>query len=105
MRCGRHRVSLGFTTYQAGNCLAALSRTRSFRPVWRPGFISELVAEDRCHLDGLAMRDGRSGYVTAVSASDVVDGWRDRRTDGGVVIDVATGEVVCAGLSMPHSPR
>jgi uncharacterized protein (TIGR03032 family) len=87
------------------NCLATLSRTRSFTPVWRPGFISELVPEDRCHLNGLALRDGQPRYVTAVAGSDVVDGWRDRRTDGGVVIDVATGEVVCAGLSMPHSPR
>jgi uncharacterized protein (TIGR03032 family) len=25
--------------------------------------------------------------------------------DGGVVLDVPTGEVVAAGLSMPHSPR
>jgi uncharacterized protein (TIGR03032 family) len=34
-----------------------------------------------------------------------VDGWRDRRQDGGVVIDVETDEIVCEGLSMPHSPR
>jgi uncharacterized protein (TIGR03032 family) len=35
----------------------------------------------------------------------VADGWRDRRADGGVVIDVASGEIVAEGLSMPHSPR
>jgi uncharacterized protein (TIGR03032 family) len=51
------------------------------------------------------MRDGEPAYVTAVSRSDTIDGWRDRRADGGVVVDVATGEVVCGGLSMPHSPR
>jgi uncharacterized protein (TIGR03032 family) len=34
-----------------------------------------------------------------------VDGWRDRRHDGGVVIDIDTDEIVCEGLSMPHSPR
>lgn len=87
------------------NCLATLSDTHSFAELWRPPFISALVDEDRCHLNGLAMEDGRPAYVTAVSRSDTVDGWRDRRADGGVVIDVRTGEIVCAGLSMPHSPR
>lgn len=87
------------------NCLAAVADTHSFQPLWRPPFISALVDEDRCHLNGLAMEAGRPAYVTAVSRSDTVDGWRDRRADGGVVIDVASGEAVCMGLSMPHSPR
>lgn len=86
-------------------CLATLSETHSFKPLWRPPFISRLAAEDRCHLNGLAMKDGRPAYVTAVSQSDVVDGWRDHRADGGVVIDVNTNEIVANGLSMPHSPR
>ena len=34
-----------------------------------------------------------------------MDGSRDRRTAGGCVIDVTTGDVVAEGLSMPHSPR
>ena len=29
----------------------------------------------------------------------------DRRHDGGVVIDIESNEIVCEGLSMPHSPR
>jgi uncharacterized protein (TIGR03032 family) len=87
------------------NCLAALSRRRSFSVYWKPGFITRIVNEDRCHLNGMALEGGRVRYVTAVSCSDTIDGWRDRRADGGVVIDVATGEVVCEGLSMPHSPR
>jgi len=86
-------------------CLATVSDGHSFRPVWKPPFISKLAAEDRCHLNGLAMRDGEPRYVTAVSASDVADGWRDRRRDGGIVVDVASGEIVAEGLSMPHSPR
>jgi len=86
-------------------CLATVSETHSFKPVWRPRFISKLAAEDRCHLNGLAMREGRAAFVTAVSTSDVVDGWRDRRVNGGVVIDVQSGEIVSTGLSMPHSPR
>ncbi len=86
-------------------CLATLSDTHSFVPLWRPPWISKLAAEDRCHLNGLAMESGRPAYVTAVSRSDVADGWRDRRRDGGTVIDVRTDDVVAEGLSMPHSPR
>lgn len=89
----------------AFNCLATTSDHASFRPLWRPPFISQMVGEDRCHLNGLAMDGSRAAYVSAVSRSDVADGWRERRRDGGVVIDVATGEAVATGLSMPHSPR
>ncbi len=67
--------------------------------------MSKLAAEDRCHLNGLALEEGRVRYVTAVSTSDVVDGWRDRRRDGGVVVDVRANRVIATGLSMPHSPR
>ena len=86
-------------------CLAALSEAHSFKPLWQPAFISKLAAEDRCHLNGLAMRNGEPAYVTAVGRSDVADGWREHRADGGVVISVNTNEIVCSGLSMPHSPR
>lgn len=86
-------------------CLATLSETHSFKPLWRPPFLSRLAAEDRCHLNGLAMRDGHAAYVTATSESDVVDGWRDHRAGGGVIIDVRSNEVIARGLSMPHSPR
>lgn len=89
----------------AFNCLATISGVASFRPLWKPGFISALAREDRCHLNGLAMDGTRAAYVSAVSKSDVQDGWRDRRRDGGVIIDVASNEVVASGFSMPHSPR
>ncbi|MGB3472648.1 MAG: TIGR03032 family protein [Erythrobacter sp.] len=87
------------------NCLAKVSARHSFEPVWTPDFISEIVDEDRCHLNGLAMRDGKPAFVSAVSKSNTIDGWRDRRGDGGVIIDVERNRVVCEGLSMPHSPR
>lgn len=86
-------------------CLATTSDDYSFESIWRPSFISGLVPEDRCHLNGLAMKDGRPAYVTAVSTSNIVDGWREHRADGGVVIDIDSNEIVCSGLSMPHSPR
>jgi uncharacterized protein (TIGR03032 family) len=87
------------------NCLARPSRTHSFAPAWHPSFISRLVAEDRCHLNGLAMRNGEPAHVTATSTSDTYDGWRTQREAGGVVIDVASGNIIARGLSMPHSPR
>ncbi len=87
------------------SCLATVSDTASFKPLWKPPFVSRLAAEDRCHLNGLAMADGRPAYVTAVGPTDVADAWRDHRSGGGVVVDVASGETVLAGLAMPHSPR
>jgi len=86
-------------------CLATPSEHHSFIPLWKPPFLSRIAAEDRCHLNGLAMKDGRPKWVTAVSQSDVADGWRDRRRDGGVVVDVESDEVIVSGMSMPHSPR
>lgn len=87
------------------SCLATMSVRQSFALVWKPAFITKLAAEDRCHLNGLAMSDGKPAYVTVVSESDAAGGWRDHRTDGGCVIDVESNEVVAHGLSMPHSPR
>ncbi|GAB4140243.1 MAG: TIGR03032 family protein [Planctomycetaceae bacterium] len=86
-------------------CLATVGETYNFEPIWRPPFLSKLAAEDRCHLNGLAMKDGMPGYVTACSQSDVVDGWRDHRESGGCVIDVDSSEIIATGFSMPHSPR
>ncbi len=87
------------------SCLARPSETHSFVPVWQPPHISKLAAEDRCHLNGLAVKDGKAAFVTCVSQTDVNEGWREHRRAGGVVIDVQTNDVVADGLSMPHSPR
>lgn len=87
------------------SCIAAVSDGHSFRPVWTPPFITRLAAEDRCHLNGMAVEGGVPRYVTAVSSSDVADGWRDGRVGHGVVVDVASNQTIAHGLSMPHSPR
>ena len=87
------------------SCLATLSERYSFKPLWQPPFISRLAAEDRCHLNGLAMRDGEPAFVSCIGRSDANEGWREHRREGGLVVEVASGETVCAGLSMPHSPR
>jgi uncharacterized protein (TIGR03032 family) len=99
---GRGRVIFVATLF---GCLATLSERFSFTPLWRPPFLSKLAAEDRCHLNGLALEGGQPKYVTVVSRSDVADGWRDRRRDGGCLLEVPSGRVVAQGLSMPHSPR
>lgn len=87
------------------SCLATLDLNDSFRPIWKPPFISKLAPEDRCHLNGMAMDKGKPRYVTAVSRSDILTGWRERRHEGGVLIDVETDRIVTDQLSMPHSPR
>lgn len=87
------------------SCLATMSLTHGFRPLWKPPFISRLAAEDRCHLNGMAMEEGAPAYLTAVSRSDVANGWRDRRHEGGVLVDVRNDRIVTDQLSMPHSPR
>ncbi len=87
------------------SCLCTLDSDYSFVPRWRPPFITALAAEDRCHLNGLALVDGQPGFVTALGTTDTRDGWRSNKPQGGCIMDVASGEFVTRGLSMPHSPR
>ena len=86
-------------------CLATLSRDYCFAPTWKPAFVSEIVPEDRCHLNGLAIVEDRPKYVTALGETDCVGGWRSNKASGGVLIDVDTNQILLRGLSMPHSPR
>jgi uncharacterized protein (TIGR03032 family) len=87
------------------SCIAQCDPKYSFNPIWKPPFISKYAAEDRCHLNGLAMREGMPAYVSCVGRSDANEGWREHRRAGGLIIDVQSNEIVCSGLSMPHSPR
>lgn len=87
------------------NCVAKVSETHSFEVIWKPPFITEVVPEDRCHLNGLAMREGRPYAVTAISSSNEKEGWRGNRVNGGVLVDISSHEIIAEGLSMPHSPR
>lgn len=87
------------------SCVATTSPSHSFKPLWKPPFISKLASEDRCHLNGLAMRDDVARYVTAVSTTDIHEGWREHRRNGGIVMDIKNNKILCEGLSMPHSPR
>jgi uncharacterized protein (TIGR03032 family) len=93
------------------SCLCTLDPDYSFVPRWRPPFITALAAEDRCHLNGLAMapsdvgRFSKPSYVTALGATDTPNGWRQDKAKGGCLIDVSSGEILIRDLCMPHSPR
>jgi uncharacterized protein (TIGR03032 family) len=89
----------------AFSCLCTLDGRHSFVPRWRPPFISTLAAEDRCHLNGLAMADGAPKYVTALAETDTPQGWRANKVHSGCLIDVPSGQTVARGFAMPHSPR
>lgn len=87
------------------SCLFELDSRHSFRPVWKPPFVSRLAPEDRCHLNGLAAVEGEPRYATALGATDTAGGWRADKERGGLLMHVPSGEVVVGGLAMPHSPR
>jgi len=87
------------------SCLATTSETYSLQVLWRPPFISKLAAQDRCHLNGLAMQGGRPRFVTVCGLTDTPEGWRGCRVNGGCIMEVPDGNAVVDELSMPHSPR
>jgi uncharacterized protein (TIGR03032 family) len=87
------------------SCIAEIDGRCSFVPVWQPAFISELMPEDRCHLNGLAAADGRVVYATAFGQADARRGWSGDRFHSGVLMEVPSGEIVLGNLCMPHSPR
>ncbi len=102
-----HTDALGAPVFAATrfNCLATITDEGSFKVRWKPPFIDRIAAEDRCHLNGFAAEDGAPKYATCVAKTNVLDGWREHRRDGGLVLDIESGEAVATGLSMPHSPR
>ncbi|WP_225540742.1 TIGR03032 family protein [Xanthomonas sp. XNM01] len=87
------------------SCLCTLSPDASFVPRWKPHFISELVPEDRCHLNGMTLRDGRPAYVTTFSTADQAGMWRRGERFDGTLMDVQRNAILLRGLAMPHSPR
>ncbi len=96
---GLWAVNTGFS------CLCLINDQYSFQPVWQPPFISELMPQGRCHLNGMCMDKGKPAYVSALSQTDTHEGWRKDITRTGVVIHVPDNEIILEGLPMPHSPR
>lgn len=87
------------------SCIATISDTYDFQPIWKPAFISQLIPQDCCHLNGIAIRDGILNFASVCGRYDYADGWRQGQIAGGCIIDTLTDEIICEGLSMPHSPR
>lgn len=87
------------------SCVCTLQPNLSFLPRWKPPFVSSISAQDRCHLNGLAMAEGQPRYATALGQTDAQEGWRSGKAAGGCLIDIPNDVVVASGLSMPHSPR
>jgi uncharacterized protein (TIGR03032 family) len=86
------------------SCLCTFDVDYSFKPKWIPPFIEALVPEDRCHLNGMVLIDDIPKYVTALSQTNEKEGWRKDIMNTGVLMEVPSGEIICDGLSMPHSP-
>lgn len=87
------------------SALCTFDADHSFVPRWRPPFLAGSAADDQCHLNGMAVVDGRVRYASAFGATSAPRGWREGNNGGGVLVDVDSGELVLRGLSMPHSPR
>jgi uncharacterized protein (TIGR03032 family) len=87
------------------SCLCTLDDEFSFVPRWQPPFITELAGNDRCHLNGLALEDGRPAYVTVMAESNEPAGWRPGKATSGCVLAIDGPHTVARSLSMPHSPR
>jgi uncharacterized protein (TIGR03032 family) len=87
------------------SCIARRDPIYNFQPIWKPKFITGYAAEDRCHLNGIGLRDNKPRYVTAMAATNAAGQWRQPKRDGGIIIDISSDEIIGQGLSMPHSPR
>ena len=87
------------------SCLAQCNGTYSFSPIWQPSFISELMPEDRCHLNGFAYHEDRVVFATAFAPCDAPRGYRNLPINSGVLLDVNSGNIAVSGLTLPHSPR
>jgi uncharacterized protein (TIGR03032 family) len=87
------------------SCLSVHDVSYSFRPKWKPPFITALVPEDNCHLNGMAMMNNIPKYVTSLSKDNIRHGWRKDKLKTGLLMEVPSGEIILEGLSMPHSPR
>lgn len=86
------------------SCLCRINGEYNFLPGWRPGFVTDLVSEDRCHLNGMVIENGKPRWVTLLGKSDTPQGWREGIMEGGLLMDSQDGEILLDHLPMPHSP-
>ena len=103
-----HDIALGAEGIWAINtsfsCLCLVTGNYNFIPKWKPPFITELASEDRCHLNGMVLINGKPKYVTALGNTNTPQGWRENIIDGGILMDIEANEIILDKLPMPHSP-
>lgn len=87
------------------SCLVRLDDNYNFVPFWLPPQITELVSEDRCHLNGMAFKNGKPKYASAFGLGNSYQSWRETVTTSGVIFDIETNQVIAENLPMPHSPK
>jgi uncharacterized protein (TIGR03032 family) len=77
----------------------------NFTPYWTPPFIDKITSEDRCHLNGMTMLNGKPKYATAFNSGNTPQSWRNKITESGIIMDVENNTIIAKGLAMPHTPR
>ena len=87
------------------SCIVKIDSDFNFSPYWMPPFVDAFVSEDRCHLNGMVMQNGKPKYATAFNQGNTVQSWRETVTTTGIIMDVESNELIAEGLAMPHSPR
>jgi uncharacterized protein (TIGR03032 family) len=98
------------------NCIAKLSPDKSFQVYYVPPWITynkqsdedftNLPFEDRCHLNGLCIVDGKPKYITVASMTDYPNSWRELQNQPhGAIIDITDNTIYCPDIYSPHSPR
>ena len=105
-----HDLSFGlngklFAVNTLFSCIIEIDDNYSFKPIWAPPQIDKITSEDRCHLNGMAMLNGKPKYATAFNNGNTPQSWRDNITSSGVVYDIDQNQIICQGLAMPHTPR
>ena len=87
------------------SCIVKIDDNYNFTPYWTPPFIDKIISEDRCHLNGMAMQNGKPKYATAFNSGNTEQSWREKVTETGIIIDIETNIIIAKGLAMPHTPR
>ncbi|GLR16690.1 TIGR03032 family protein [Portibacter lacus] len=105
-----HDIHIGkkdiFCVNTSFSCVAKMSDTYSWEPIWKPEQITALASEDRCHLNGLIVDENDElDMVTALGNGDSFQSWRKNIPNGGMLYDVKNGKTLLSNLRMPHSPR
>jgi uncharacterized protein (TIGR03032 family) len=105
-----HDLSFGeneelFAVNTLFSSIVKIDTNYNFTPYWSPPQIDKITGEDRCHLNGMAMKNGMPKYATAFNDGNTPQSWRDKITESGVIYDIENNKMIAKGLAMPHTPR